>query len=82
MRSFRKIIVALIVLLNFIVSNQLFGQEHPPIINFQPSDYNGENQNWGISQDNNGFIYIANNDGLLEFNGSEWNCPIILSILE
>jgi len=73
MRSFRKIIVTLIVLLNFILSNQLFGQEHPPIINFQPSDYNGENQNWGISQDDNGFIYIANNDGLLEFNGSEWN---------
>lgn len=48
-------------------------QEHPPIINFQPSDYNGENQNWGISQDNNGFIYVANNDGLLEFNGARWN---------
>ncbi len=73
MRFFRKIIVALIVLLNFILSSPLFGQEHPPIINFQPSDYNGENQNWGISQDDNGFIFIANNDGLLEFNGSKWN---------
>ncbi|WP_251743059.1 two-component regulator propeller domain-containing protein [Gramella sp. AN32] len=62
-----------LMVLYFILSHQLFSQEHPPIINFQPSEYNGENQNWGISQDENGFIYIANNDGLLEFNGARWS---------
>jgi|SRR5664280_842501 len=29
-----------------------------------------ENQNWGISQNTaNGFIYFANSEGLIEFNG-------------
>ena len=47
-------------------------QELPPIINFSASDYGGDNQNWMISQDENNFIYVANNKGLLEFNGSSW----------
>ena len=25
-----------------------------------------------ISQDKNNFVYFANNEGLLEFNGSDW----------
>ena len=35
-------------------------------------DYNAENQNWAISQSDDKFIYVANNSGLLEFNGAEW----------
>ncbi|HSD06922.1 helix-turn-helix and ligand-binding sensor domain-containing protein [Flavobacterium sp.] len=30
-------------------------------------------QNWNIDQDKNGNLYFANNDGLLQFNGSKWN---------
>tara|TARA_R110002050_G_scaffold276690_1_gene421977 strand:- start:13653 stop:16445 length:2793 start_codon:yes stop_codon:yes gene_type:complete len=48
------------------------GQELPPIETFTTTDYNGENQNWMISQDANNYIYVANNLGLLEFNGSNW----------
>lgn len=47
-------------------------QELPPIQNYAPSDYHGENQNWAISQSNDKLIYIANNKGLLEFNGAKW----------
>ena len=47
-------------------------QEIPPIVNYSPEDYQGGNQNWKISQANNKHIYIANNDGLLEFNGANW----------
>ncbi|MFC4720884.1 triple tyrosine motif-containing protein [Geojedonia litorea] len=47
-------------------------QELPPIQVFTPSMYNGENQNWGISQSSNKYIYVANNKGLLEFNGAYW----------
>ena len=50
----------------------LHSQELPPIETFTASDYAGENQNWMISQDSNNYIYVANNLGLLEFNGSEW----------
>lgn len=49
-----------------------FSQEIPPINTFSTEDYGAENQNWGISQATNKFIYIANNKGLLEFNGADW----------
>ncbi|WP_299628026.1 LuxR C-terminal-related transcriptional regulator [uncultured Tenacibaculum sp.] len=48
-------------------------QELPLINHFYPEDYNAESQNWSISQADNGFIYVANNKGLLEFNGANWN---------
>ena len=51
---------------------QAHAQELPPIEIFTTSDYNAENQNWDISQADNKFIYVANNDGLLEFNGAKW----------
>ncbi|MCB4807253.1 LuxR C-terminal-related transcriptional regulator [Tamlana sp. 62-3] len=47
-------------------------QERPPIQIFTPSQYGAENQNWSISQDQNKSIFIANNKGLLEFNGAKW----------
>ena len=50
-----------------------FAQELPPINTFSPKDYKAENQNWSISQSANKFIYVANNKGLLEFNGASWH---------
>lgn len=47
-------------------------QELPPIISYQPQQYGAENQNWGISQSSEQYIYVANNKGLLEFNGAIW----------
>lgn len=52
----------------------------PYIRNFHKSVYKADTQNWGISQDNNGFIYFANNDGLLSFDGVEWNLTRISAI--
>ena len=34
--------------------------------------YGAENQNWAITQAPNKFIYVANNEGLLEYNGANW----------
>ncbi len=45
----------------------------PPLQNFAPSDYGAENQNWDISQDSDKIIYIANSQGLLEYNGAHWS---------
>ena len=47
-------------------------QEVPPINTFSTEDYGAENQNWAITQTSNKFIYVANNEGLLEYNGSSW----------
>ena len=54
------------------LSTHIRAQELPPIASFYPEDYNAGDQNWAISQDTNGIIYVANNKGLLEFNGSQW----------
>lgn len=63
-----------VFLLIIIVTSKANSQELPPIIKFSPEDYNADNQNWMISQDDdNNYIYVANNKGLLEYNGSEWN---------
>ncbi|WP_299110690.1 triple tyrosine motif-containing protein [uncultured Winogradskyella sp.] len=50
----------------------LQSQEVPPIQVFNPQDYSAEDQNWAISQNENDFIYVANNKGLLEYNGAYW----------
>jgi AraC family transcriptional regulator, chitin signaling transcriptional activator len=56
----------------FFVTLQLSAQDRPPIEIFTPKMYDAENQNWGISQSSNKNIYIANNRGLLEFDGATW----------
>lgn len=50
----------------------IVGQELPPIENYASKIYGAENQNWSVSQSEQKFIYIANNSGLLEFNGAKW----------
>ncbi len=60
----------LFFLIHFFLS---FSQELPPIIKYSSSVYGAGNQNWMISQDKNNYVYFANNEGLLEFNGSNWN---------
>ncbi len=49
-----------------------YAQDLPPIVKYSSTIYNAGNQNWMISQDKNRFVYFANNDGLLEYNGSTW----------
>ncbi|MCC1483803.1 helix-turn-helix and ligand-binding sensor domain-containing protein [Winogradskyella immobilis] len=50
----------------------VIGQELPPLQNFSPQTYGADDQNWSISQDVNKIIYVANNKGLLEYNGAKW----------
>jgi DNA-binding CsgD family transcriptional regulator len=50
----------------------MFSQEFPPIVKYSPSVYGAGNQSWMISQDHNNYLYFANNDGLLEYNGTSW----------
>lgn len=47
-------------------------QELPPIKSYHQDVYQGGNQNWMISQDAENNIFVANNEGLLKFDGSRW----------
>lgn len=44
-----------------------------PITNYSRFEYKASNQNWSIAQNSNGWMYFANNKGLLEFDGVFWN---------
>jgi len=52
-------------------SNALSQFKLPPVNNFNVKDYKGGNQNWGI-ESKDGHLYVANNEGLLEFDGLHW----------
>jgi ligand-binding sensor domain-containing protein/DNA-binding CsgD family transcriptional regulator len=45
----------------------------PDVINYPKQVYAGGLQSWDIKQDKNNIIYIANNEGLLSYDGKYWN---------
>ncbi|MEI7735852.1 MAG: triple tyrosine motif-containing protein [Ferruginibacter sp.] len=44
----------------------------PDVINYYKGNYSAGLQNWDFKQDDNGILYIANNEGLLSFDGRYW----------
>lgn len=66
--SFRELCIIFLCLLSLIGHSQ----DLPPIVRHSSTIYGGGNQNWMLTQDDNQFVYAANNEGLLEFNGSDW----------
>ena len=68
-----KIIITLIIFsIPFLAAAQILEEAFPFIQNYTVADYKKGNQNWDIIQDKRGLIYVANNDGLLEFDGITW----------
>jgi len=63
-----------LVFLMLAVETQSLAQEVPRIRNFAPAEYNAQNQNWALVQNTRtgGWLYAANNGGLLEFDGARW----------
>lgn len=67
---FKTIILAILLFWScFNTSAQTFS---PEIENYSIEDYNADNQNWSIDIDDKGVAYIANNKGLLRYNGQSW----------
>jgi AraC family chitin signaling transcriptional activator len=62
----------LLIIYAMLISLAIHSQELPPIVKFSAGSYNAGNQNWMISQDNSRYMYFANNEGLLEYNGMAW----------
>lgn len=44
----------------------------PIVRNYVPSDYSGGRQNWSVTQDKEGMMYVGNNRFLLEFDNHSW----------
>ena len=74
MTIFRKIPGIIITILIFILSSQQSYSQNPSgkIKNFNKADYQAASQNWSVSSGKEGFMYFANNNGLLEFDGVSW----------
>ncbi len=64
------LMVAGIIQVSFAQTNEIKGL--PFIQNYDKEEYLAGIQNWAITQDRNGILYVANNLGLLEFDGTEW----------
>lgn len=60
-------------LVAFFQFSNLIAQYTPYFQNFSLSEYNAGNQNWGVSRADNGMLYVANNNGLLEYDGLKWS---------
>lgn len=68
----KKIIVILSYLLFQLCPSYSVEQGRQPYKNFSYRDYSGHYQNWSVVQDKRGLIYVANMDGVLEYDGREW----------
>lgn len=63
----------------FLVSGPLFlaGKStvgYPFIKNFPTALYQAGVQNWSIQQHENDYLFFANNNGLLQYDGNNWSC--------
>lgn len=86
-KMFLRVFKSYLVLLFFGWLISVHAQYVPYIDNYEISDYRAGNQNWGVSNASNGKVYIANNMGLLVFDGLTWklhempNKTIVRSVL-
>jgi hypothetical protein len=65
-----RFILSLLIVVWFL--NKGLGQHIPDLINYKVSEYKAHNQNWSVSQSSDRWMYFANTDGLLCFNGNQW----------
>lgn len=70
--SGRLLLFLIMVLFHGSSYGQIKGTGLPNIRNFTKTEYQSGTQNWDIDQDSNGNVYFANNNGLLQYDGSSW----------
>ena len=44
----------------------------PPVDNYESFQYKAASKNWGLAANEAGELFVANNSGLLHFNGEQW----------
>jgi len=55
-----------------LISSAVYAGWNVPVTNYAVSDYAAGTQNWQLVTTANGWLYAANNYGLLEYDGSQW----------
>lgn len=61
-----------VVTLPLLLVNLAMSQPTFHVTNYIRSEYGAGNQNWDLSIGGNRTLYVANNSGLLKFNGANW----------
>jgi ligand-binding sensor domain-containing protein len=64
--------LTLIVLIIITTLRWSFSQSSYIVTHYSKQDYEAGSQNWSIDTDEQGFIYVANNHGLLTYDGAHW----------
>ncbi len=83
----KPVLIGFLVLVSAHTHSQIKDVGSPFIVNHSRYSYAASSQNWSITQNNKGFIYFANNDGILEYDGSNWtnyavpNASVVRSVL-
>ena len=73
-RALNFCLLILFVCETFSQTNDSFNLSKIPLkSHFDSKDYSGSIQNWRFDQDSDGILYVANNEGLLKFDGSQWH---------
>ena len=69
-----KILPVILLFLSLLSPTDSKSQRYglPGIHNYTRAEYNAGTQNWSVAQADNGMMYFANNNGLLEFDGTHW----------
>ncbi len=67
-----KVFTAGMLLIVFSLVGQPNNIGIPFITNYSNQTYQAGTQNWDIAQHPNGFLFFANNNGLLQFDGANW----------
>lgn len=67
-----------LLLFSVVLSLGVYSQNDFPygkikVRSFNQKDYSANAQNWDMIQNNDHFLYFANNGGILEYNGETWN---------
>ena len=70
MQTKRLILLFIFICFTIRIFSQEFGL--PFIKNYNPIDYNGSGQIWSIVQSETGIIYFGGNDGIYEYDGTDW----------
>ena len=66
----RRLLLALLLIYGRLLAQNTIAL--PDIVSYSKQTYNAGPANWGICQDKKGIIYVANDEGLLTFDGSFW----------
>src|SRR5690606_7980948 len=73
----KQSIYFLVIILSIFFAIEVVGQNIPrvgtPFVQqYKKTEYHAGNQNWGLAVSSDGIVYSANTEGLLSFDGQEW----------